>query len=167
MGEGCFCYGWSDFNNSISSVKIIGNYELEVYDFDGLHGAFNFYRFDDRDFSDDPLGNDRATTYRVRALTQDDMEGVYLFEHAGFSGVWQKFTPGSTRELADNKQGTGLMWNDAVSSVRIVGPYKATLFEHDDYLGSSLIFDQYSSMSADLVPYGFDDKTSSVQVVKN
>ncbi|MGC5328002.1 hypothetical protein [Brevibacillus sp. SYSU BS000544] len=157
-----------EWNDSISSVKIIGNYELMLADFHNLGGNPSYYRFDDRDLSDDPIGNDRATSFRVREIPQSEMEGVYLYEHAGFSGAWQKFTPGSIRELADNKAFPyGLMWNDAVSSVRIVGPYKVTLFEHDDYLGKSLIFDQNSSMIPDLVPYGFNDKTSSVQVVNN
>ncbi|HET9648168.1 MAG TPA: beta/gamma crystallin-related protein [Microlunatus sp.] len=55
--------------------------------------------------------------------------GVYLYEHVDYGGRWIRLTQ-STPDLR------AVGFNDICSSVRIVGPYRATFYEHVDYHGT-------------------------------
>ncbi|MBU4352978.1 MAG: hypothetical protein KJ939_07925 [Nanoarchaeota archaeon] len=61
----------------------------------------------------------------------DGSEGVYLYENINYQGRCSKFTGDSSRPEGWS------VGNDAASSIRIVGYWTATVYEHADFLGTS------------------------------
>ncbi|WP_257451479.1 phosphatidylinositol-specific phospholipase C domain-containing protein [Archangium lipolyticum] len=78
--------------------------------------------------------------------------GVYLYEHAGYQGDIRHLT-GSAGSLDS--------FNDRTSSIRIVGNYRANIWEHNDLTGAGLYVPQTRD---DLVSQGWNDRISSVEV---
>ncbi|OJH40080.1 phosphatidylinositol-specific phospholipase C [Cystobacter ferrugineus] len=81
-------------------------------------------------------------------------QGVYLYEHSGYLGDIRHLT-GSVSEL--RSQG----FNDLTSSVRIIGNYRANLWENDNGSGAGLYVPQSRD---DLPAVGWNDRASSVEI---
>ncbi|TKI55477.1 hypothetical protein E8L90_08475 [Brevibacillus antibioticus] len=148
------------FNDKASSIKILDNrYNVTVYEHSNLTGRSTTYLFSDRDMSDENIGNDEASSLVVSA-NQEELNGVYLYDHYGMSGDWIKVTSNANT----------IPLNDKISSIRIVGPYDITIFEHANFTGRSLNFSGNANPEGttilDLVPYGFNDITSSILITK-
>lgn len=82
-------------------------------------------------------------------------KGVVVYKDTDFRGKSKVLTEG---RYNINEMGID---NDSLSSLRVDKGYQATLFEHDDYRGKSVI---YTSDSPDVGK--FNDKTSSIIVEK-
>ena len=148
------------FNDKASSIKILDNrYNVTVYEHLNWTGRSTTYLFSDRDMSDEKIGNDEASSLVVSAH-QEELNGVYLYDNYGMSGDWIKVTTSAST----------IPLNDKISSIRIVGPYDITIFEHANFTGSSLSFSGNANQEGftipDLVPHGFNDVTSSILITK-
>ena len=108
-------------NDVLSSMRIVGDCEVDLWQNADYTGAHSEYRFTDLDPSDEAIGNDRASRLVVRPLTPVEKDGVYLFTNTGYSGNWIKVT-GRIENLS-----TVGMYNN-VSSIRIEGPYHVNVY---------------------------------------
>ncbi|MFS1512957.1 hypothetical protein VQL36_11055 [Chengkuizengella sp. SCS-71B] len=111
------------FDDKLSSLRIVGNYVVVLYQDDWSDNTEPFYD-DDPDLSDNYVGNDKVSTIRVFELPADG-EGVYLYEHTNYGGQVLRFGPG--RYNLDEEFG----FDDKLSSLRIVGNYNVTLYQDD------------------------------------
>ncbi|MFF0826167.1 hypothetical protein ACFYU8_04850 [Brevibacillus sp. NPDC003359] len=148
------------FNDKASSIKILDNrYNVTVFEHLNWTGRSTTYLFSDRDMSDEKIGNDEASSLYV-SEHQEELNGVYLYDNYGMSGDWIKVTSSAST----------IPLNDKISSIRIVGPYDITIFEHANFTGRSLSFSgnayQEGTQILDLVPHGFNDITSSILITK-
>ncbi|MGG4442169.1 hypothetical protein [Brevibacillus fortis] len=154
------------FNDSASSIKFVNAgdhqiYAVTVYEHLAYNGRSTTYYFDDPDLSDEYIGNDETSSVTILGpLKPESMHGVYLYDNYGMSGDWIKL----------NSSASTIPLNDKISSIRIVGPYDITIFEHADFTGRSLSFSgnayQQGTQIRDLVPHGFNDITSSILITK-
>ncbi|WP_233261450.1 phosphatidylinositol-specific phospholipase C domain-containing protein [Vitiosangium sp. GDMCC 1.1324] len=80
--------------------------------------------------------------------------GVYLYEHTGYLGDVRQLT-GSVSSLES------LGFNDKTSSIRIIGNYRANIWEHINNGGAGLYVPQTRD---DLVSQGWNDRVSSVEI---
>ncbi|MFF2528307.1 hypothetical protein ACFVS2_05265 [Brevibacillus sp. NPDC058079] len=148
------------FNDKASSIKILDHrYNVTVFEHLNWTGSSTTYLFSDRDMSDEKIGNDEASSLYV-SEQQEDLNGVYLYDHYGMSGDWIKVTSSAST----------IPLNDKISSIRIVGPYDITIFEHANFTGRSLSFSGNAYPEGitipDLVPHGFNDTTSSILITR-
>ncbi|MDC0759380.1 hypothetical protein POF51_01600 [Brevibacillus sp. AG] len=148
------------FNDKASSIKILDNrYNVTVFEHLNWTGRSTTYLFSDRDMSDEKIGNDEASSLYVSGH-QEELNGVYLYDNYGMSGDWIKVTSSAST----------IPLNDKISSIRIVGPYDITIFEHANFTGRSLSFSGNAYLEGttipDLVPHGFNDITSSILITK-
>ncbi|NDI33917.1 HBL/NHE enterotoxin family protein [Chengkuizengella sediminis] len=132
------------FDDKLSSVKIIGDYSVTLYqdDWDSGESIFNqnkietFYN-NDSNLTNNSVGNDKVSTITVTKLPElpsNAQEGVYLYEHEGYGGRVLHFDSGSYD--LDKDYGFG----DLLSSLRVVGDYVVILYEHK-WSGTAEIFD--------------------------
>ncbi|MED2745869.1 hypothetical protein ABEZ21_08040 [Brevibacillus porteri] len=148
------------FNDKASSIKILDNrYNVTVFEHLNWTGRSTTYLFSDRDMSDEKIGNDEASSLYLSGH-QEELNGVYLYDNYGMSGDWIKVTSSAST----------IPLNDKISSIRIVGPYDITIFEHANFTGRSLSFSGNAYLEGttipDLVPHGFNDITSSILITK-
>lgn len=129
---------WSVGNDNVSSIKIVGKYQATLYEHADFRGAASTFSSSDPDLRNDAVGNDRVSSIRIARAgygsTCDGSPGVYLYEHNNYEGRCQKFTRDSA-----SPEGWRV-GNDSVSSIRLVGGYKARLFEHAGFAGVSSTF---------------------------
>lgn len=157
-----------NFNDMASSIKFINRGENQLYtvvlfEHLGYNGRSTTYWFDDPDLSDEYIGNDTASSVMVYGPVQpEERYGVYLYDNYRMGGDSIKL----------NSSANTIPLNDKISSIRIVGSYDITIFEHADFTGRSLSFSGNSpayrqgTTIPDLVPYGFNDITSSILITK-
>ncbi len=95
-----------------------------------------------------PLMTHEATPYDC-----DGQAGVYLYEQIYYRGECMRL-------IRDTPNFSSLpVGNDQISSIRIIGEFEATLYEHQDFGGSSLtIITDIPDLAS------FDDEASSVQI---
>ena len=86
---------------------------------------------------------------------------VVLFEHCFYGGYAVPLGVGSY--TMGQLQALGIM-NDQVSSVNVQSGYQATLYEHHDFTGNSLVLS--SGDYSCLVDNGFNDEMSSLVITK-
>lgn len=88
----------------------------------------------------------------------DGGEGVYLYEDINYQGRCSKFTNSASRPEG------WFISNNSASSIRIIGRWTATLFEHADYLGVS---SYYANNDPDLRNDAIgNDRVSSIKVLR-
>jgi hypothetical protein len=150
-----------DFNDKISSIRIIGNYSVTVYEHIKYEGWSKTYYDDTRYVGDS--ANDQISSIIIRRnpgsgprpnpgparypryhnepedrpgyrpgnrpIQRPGAErGVYLFEQTNYGGKWIKLYYNVSKLGNYN-------FNDKTSSLRIIGRYKITVYEHENYLG--------------------------------
>jgi len=161
-----------DHRNGISSIRIRGRAQIEIFEHPNFGGR-------DAEFSDDVPDlsrergswNDQVDSLRVSAPRsggrphdsrpqRDDR--VCVYEHVDYQGSSKCWEPGE--EVRDLK-GSG--WNDGISSIRAFGRARATFYEHNDFRGERLTVDRDI---ADLTRAGgrgrsnWNDRISSLRV---
>jgi hypothetical protein len=134
----------ADGGDRTSSVKIVGSWTVRLYAHDDYQGEFTTLQGDDADLGDTEVGNDHASSIKVRRGHVDITEpppppcgsgdGVYIFEHRNFGGRCYQLRADEPR-LNQTPDG-----GDRASSIRIIGPWEATLYAHDDYQGEHSTF---------------------------
>ncbi|NDI36294.1 hypothetical protein, partial [Chengkuizengella sediminis] len=111
------------FDDKLSSLKIVGDYGVVLFQDDWSDNREPFYA-DDPDLSNNYVGNDKVSTIIVYEIPADG-EGVYLYEHTNYGGQVLRFGHGSFNLDED------FGFDDKLSSLRIVGNYNVTLYQDD------------------------------------
>ncbi|MGY4759444.1 beta/gamma crystallin-related protein [Paenibacillus caseinilyticus] len=117
--------------DTASSIRIVQDpysyyqYEVTVFEHINYGGAFGDYVFDSESMGKDPIGNDRLSSLKIRPRS-GTLDGIYLFEHAGWHGQWMK---------VDTSKVSLFSMNRRTSSIRIVGQYSGRFFTHENYGG--------------------------------
>jgi hypothetical protein len=143
-------------NDTFSSIKIVGPYWVSLFSNTNYGGtAENFY-FDDPNLADDGIGNDTASSMSIKSWPYL-REGVALSTDAGYLGGTVLYSSSASTITYDN----------LISSLKISGRYKVTLYSEANYTGNSLTIDPSIGNPTDvftLASYGFNDTVSSIKV---
>lgn len=118
------------WNDVIESVRVTGRNNVNTRD--------DVYR-DDRDTRVDP----RDSRVDPRDVYRDDRRGnrnnnVCIYEDIDFRGRYQCFE--SRDEIADLGRSTG--WNDRISSIRVYGVARVTLYRDINFRGDRVTLDR-------------------------
>lgn len=127
------------FDDIISSIKLNGDWIATLYADPNYQGAMTVFTSDDPDLSDDEIRVNRASSvrvYRGRLPNEnrcDGGEGVYLFEDINYRGYCIKLT-------GDQRDFNSFGFDNAVSSLRVIGAWSVTLYENTLFRGTSSTF---------------------------
>ncbi|MCZ8518389.1 MULTISPECIES: hypothetical protein [Paenibacillus] len=149
-------------NDSASSIRMVPlnnntYYEATLYENANYTGATSTIRFGSEQLGQDRIGNDRLSSMKVKTITADEYDGVYLFEHAVYHGDWIKLTA-PTPDLAK------LNFNDKASSVHIVGRYSVGLYQDVNFTYRSAGLTMSCPYLNGLSPNNMNDNVSSVLI---
>ncbi|MEI5907922.1 hypothetical protein WAK64_12735 [Bacillus spongiae] len=119
-------------NDTLSSVIVIGDYGVALFKHTNYEGNMSSYKDGTKDLRGSNVGNDSVSSYKVFG------KGVYLFKDKNYNpnNTYVKITsPGefSTTEELGLTEGT-------LSSIFIVGDFKATLYTRTNFGGTSQLF---------------------------
>jgi hypothetical protein len=164
-----------DWNDKISSIELVDNAWIEIYEHKNYQGASAAIKDDVIDlanFSENIQGtwNDIISSIKVfhgkgergyKRRGYDDEERVYciFYKHANGRGSSFEGEPGNHKSIARQ-------WNDEISSIWIRRGYRVTLYEHDKYQGKrlELIGSGREGSLYNLDNYGFNDIVSSYKL---
>jgi Ig-like domain from next to BRCA1 gene/Beta/Gamma crystallin len=157
--------GWIIRNDSAWSIKVVGGpYVAILYADNDYKGRFAVVTNNDDGLYDTYLGANQMSSIRIardlddqKFSTCDGGEGVYIYEHDSFNGGCHKHITSSPRWGGHYRIGDNL-----ATSIRVIGSFKATLYDLPDYQGIS------SAFVYDVSQLGFyaigSDKMSSIKV---
>lgn len=120
----------------------------------GIRGGF-MWLYDN--FDNSGLVQDYASAVND-ALGIDPTAAVTLYQHCSYGGYSASLSPGSY--TLGQLQARGIA-NDDISSLRVGSGYQITLYQHDNFVGNTLL---RQSDDDCLVNEGFNDDISSVVV---
>jgi hypothetical protein len=161
--------GWND---KISSIELVDNARIRIYEHKNYQGASLTIKddiFDLAELSAEIRGtwNDRISSIKVfhvqgnRDGVYDDDEEVYciFYKHVNRRGSSFEGELGHHRKI--NRQ-----WNDKISSLWIRKGYQVTLYEHDRFRGKRLVLIGKGRKGSvyNLDNYGFNDIVSSFKL---
>jgi hypothetical protein len=154
----------SDFgyNNVTSSIRIIGEWTVTLFADQVFDGNSSSFTRDDGDLDDNFVGTNTASSLRLSRGEDlppenvcDGEDGVYLYENADYRGRCVKYTenePDLSRQA----------FNNVASSIRIIGPWTATLYVNQEYgFESSTFADNDSNLADNTIG---DNRASSIRV---
>jgi hypothetical protein len=121
-------------DNSVVSVRIVGNYAATIYSERGWTGASSTFVTSISDLGGSAVGRDRGSSLRVRKSNCDGEPGVYLFQFRDFGGRCSKF-----KANADELR-TEYVQQDTASSIKIIGSWTVVLHQAADRRGVSSRF---------------------------
>jgi hypothetical protein len=129
------------FNNIAESIRVRGGYTATLFVDQGYQGFSSTFTADDPDLAEDGIGNNRASSIRVRrgAIPEENRcgdergEGIYLYEDLDFRGNCLRFT-------RDERDLSSYAFADTASSLRIRGAFTATLYADTNFGGVSSTF---------------------------
>jgi hypothetical protein len=139
-------------DNDASSLQLASGYQAMVYDSDNFTGTSVTYTASNTCFVANSF-NDKLSSMRVRSTTP-----VKLYQHCSYTG-WQASLPFGDYTTAQ-LQALGVLNNDA-SSLQIPAGYTVTLYDSDNFTGTSVTLTADTSC---LVANSFNDKVSSIRV---
>jgi len=167
--------GWND---KISSIELVDNARIEIYEHKNYRGASVTIKddiFDLEEFSEEIGGswNDKISSIKVfhgpgyqryrRGVYYDDEERVHciFYKHANGRGSSFEGEPGNHRSIKRQ-------WNDEISSLWIRRGYQVTLYEHDKFQGKRLVLTGKGRKGSvyNLDNYGFNDIVSSYKLLR-
>lgn len=166
--------GWND---QISSIELVDNAWIEVYEHANYQGASVTIKDDVinlANFSENIQGtwNDIISSIKVfhGSRYHKYKKGVYgdeervdciFYKHANGRGSSFKGKPGNHHSINSG-------WNDEISSVWIRRGYQVTLYEHDKFQGKRLVLkgEGWKGSLYNLDHYGFNDFVSSYKLVR-
>ncbi len=127
-----------DFNDAAASLWVVGDWRVTLYRDLNYTGISSNFSTADPDLSNDRIGANQVTSLRAEPVPTppgfecDGAAGIYLYQDPAYSGRCLKFTA-STTDLAE------YAFADQTSSVRVVGPYNAILYQQPEYAGSATV----------------------------
>ena len=151
--------------NSVSSIRVFGNAIITIFDSKNFDGRSLQISSDVRDLAQVSAGglaglskwNDRIESFRVsnnirtdsrtdsrndRRDSRSDRRNDYdnaicVYEETNYRGGYDCFAPGD--ELNDLERRSG--WNDRISSIRVYGNARATVYVDARFRGERLVVD--------------------------
>ncbi|NNJ13654.1 hypothetical protein EKD04_025340 [Chloroflexales bacterium ZM16-3] len=151
-------YGFDDL---ASAVRLVGGYSAMLFREPDFTGVSSDIRDDDPDLADNAVGDNQATSLRVREpsaaspVACDDGPGIYVYADDSYLGRCIKLTTN-----APDLRIYG--FDDQASSIRVVGDYTATLYRDLRFTGlASSVEGNNASLADD--PIG-DNQATSIQV---
>ena len=148
--------------NNYSSIRVFGRARVIVYDNEGFEGASAEFRNDVPDLGlrsvfGSRTWNDRIKSFRIiggnagyspqppygrngRDREEDYRnvrDGVCFYENSNFRGRSECFDGGDISDL-----GSMTSLNDRISSIRIMGNVRVTVFRDISFRGESIVFDR-------------------------
>ena len=126
-------------NDQISSLKILGNTEIEVFENINYLGKKQVFSQDIADLRGTYIGNDTISSLNVKSPTQGCVapvttSGVTVFENINYKGKSETYY-GNVSDLRKM-----IIGNDKISSMKVLGDTAIQVFEHINYLGRNQIF---------------------------
>ena len=170
------CYGIGetirDLGNrrdTISSIRIRGRAQITLFEHPQFGGRDVRVDNDVSDLRQLPGWNDETDSLRVsadgrgggprdRPFGGDRGRGdrVCVYEHAEYGGDSQCFDSNDgVRDL------NRIRWNDRISSIRVFGRSRISVYEHNDFNGQSIVVDHDIT---DLNRMGWNDRISSLRM---
>ncbi|HJZ48077.1 MAG TPA: beta/gamma crystallin-related protein [Roseiflexaceae bacterium] len=130
--------GAVNFNDTASSVRIVGDWITSLFENRDYGGASSFFTDSDANLVNNTIGDNRASSVGARRGTRETLcdggEGVYLYDQLNFRGRCTKVTD-SYPDLSP------LSFNNIVSSIRFVGSgWTAALYVDQNYGGARSVF---------------------------
>lgn len=164
--------GWND---KISSIELVDNVSIRIYEHKNYQGAsvtISDDIIDLAEFSEETRGtwNDKISSIKVlhrrgykRGVYDDDEGKVYciFYKHANRRGSSLEGEPGNHRSIKRR-------WNDEISSLWIRRGYQVTLYVHGKFQGKRLVLIGKGRKGSvyNLDNYGFNDMVSSYKLVR-
>ncbi len=160
--------GWND---EISSIELVGNVRVQVFEHKNFQGASVTISSDNIDLEEFTRGidgnwNDKISSIKVSPNSRRLRKYSYpkalsspaacvFYNSSDRRGSFFEGKTGSHRSLARQ-------WNDEISSVWIQKGYQLTLYEHDKFKGKHLTLrGEHGGSVYNLSDYGFNDMVSS------
>jgi hypothetical protein len=134
------------YNDKISSIRIEGPLQIIVFDDENFEGARRTFSRDVSNLHD--LGwNDRITSFQVSGGERgrefgderrgpEPRSGACFYVDAGYRG--QSFC----LNRGENDRNIGGHFNDRISSIRIFGGARVTVFSDENFGGQRMVFDR-------------------------
>ncbi|MCM3748838.1 peptidase inhibitor family I36 protein [Paenibacillus pasadenensis] len=139
-------------DNAVSSIKIVGPYQVELFTEKDFKGQKTVIDGSQPNLNTTfPAFHDQISS--VRVVRYGDESGIFLYKDPNYQGARIRLT---TDESNFSLTSLG---NDQASSLEVVGNYSVTAYFDANYGGTS---QTYTSSQASLST--FDDKISSVKV---
>lgn len=167
--------GWND---KISSIELVDNAYIRIYEHKNYQGASVTIKDDIIDLAEFSQGikgtwNDKITSIKVyygsryrryrRDSYYDDEEKIHciFYKHANRRGSSFEGEPGNHRTIKRR-------WNDEISSLWIRRGYQVTLYEHGKFQGKRLVLigKGWKGSVYNLDNYGFNDIVSSYKLIR-
>ena len=143
-------------NDTASSLALRGDFAVTLYEHRAFRGDASTFVGSDTNFGNDAIDHDRASSVRIRRGGCDGSPGVYLYSDSGFAGRCSRFK----RSVSSLRPEYVL--NDEASSLRIIGDYAVTVYQHANFTGSR------STKQVDDPTFGDDeirhDEASSIRI---
>jgi hypothetical protein len=167
--------GWND---KISSIELVDNAYIRIYEHKNYRGASITIKDDVIDLAEFSEGikgtwNDKISSIKVyhgsgyrryrRDSYYDDEDKIncIFYKHANRRGSSFEGEPGNHRSITRR-------WNDEISSLWIRRGYQVTLYEHGKFQGKRLVLIGKGRKGSvyNLDNYGFNDMVSSYKLVR-
>ena len=145
-------------NDDASSIKIASGFKVTLFDGDNQGGASVVLTADTPCLVASSF-NDLASSMRIESSAGSD--GVVFFEHASFGGAAGQPLARGSYTLAQ-LQARGIP-NDWASSARIPAGLTVTLYQHDNFTGTSWTLTADTPTFVTLNPNA-NDQMSSVRI---
>lgn len=146
-----------DLDDAVSSIRINGNYRVNLYEDINYGGRREEVNQSDPNLDQRSLG-EQYSSIKIEPkgdCDDEDANGVFLYSGKNYGGTCIHLLT-SVSDLSQTDVG-----NDEVSSVRINGDYRLTLFEDKDFKGRS---DEINHDEPDLDQRSLGNQYSSARV---
>ena len=146
-------------DDNVSSVRINGDYRVELYEDENLDGRSEEVGSSDPNLDRRSLGN-QFSSVRIRTTTKCNnisLPGVYIYDEKDFDGNCAYLSE-SEPDLGNTAVG-----DDDLKSIRIVGPLYVQIHEHKNYGGRHA---ETSRDRRDMTTSSLGNQFSSVRVLR-
>ena len=153
------------YNDRVSSIRIFGGAELTVYDDENFNGSRQTFRQNVpklRDWSDritslqvtgGRYGGQSVGQYGGQSSGYEPRDGVCFYMDADHRGDSFCMNAGESLRNVEDR------YNDKISSVRVFGRARVTVYENENFRGAS------RTLTSDVSNLGnFNDKITSIEV---
>lgn len=134
--DSCNSNAMGVINDSVSSIKIVGNYVVQAFQHEHYGGEYSELQESDSDLSDNTVGDNQISSIKITKVDPVRLqEGVFIYKDEFYQGECSRLVSGDYGTFYD----LGLE-NDSISSIKIVGDYQVEAYSDNYYEGKSQVF---------------------------
>ncbi|WP_273325662.1 insecticidal delta-endotoxin Cry8Ea1 family protein [Vallitalea guaymasensis] len=134
--DSCNSNAMGVINDSVSSIKIVGNYVVQAFQHEHYGGEHSELQESDSDLSDNTVGDNQISSIKITKVDPVRLqEGVFIYKDEFYQGECSRLVSGDYGTFYD----LGLE-NDSISSIKIVGDYQVEAYSDNYYEGKSQVF---------------------------